>query len=118
MNSKSHTGDFKPGDKLLDTDVVFPELLLNYGKLVAEKSDDLVGKVRNMREAFKGGDFEGILDMFANLDDHLNRTELYIETSENTVHLQLKNCHVSFDVDPHLVEKISDRKLSQSAFDR
>lgn len=118
MNSKSHTGDFKPGDKLLDTDLVFPELLLMYGKNVAEKSDDLVGKVRDLRGAFKGANFNAILDMLTNLDDHLNRTELYIEDTENTVHLQLKNCHVSFDVDPHLVEKISDRKLSQSAFDR
>jgi hypothetical protein len=48
----------------------------------------------------------------------MDATESYIEDVETGMHLQLKNCHVAFDVDPHLVDQVRNRKLSQAAFDR
>ena len=87
-------------------------------KDVSQQSKVLMNRLQLLRNAFKEKNVENIVETFGFLEKNLNEFEANIENVENKMHLQLKNCFVAFDVDPHLVDKISDRKLSQSAYDR
>ena len=84
----------------------------------SEKSKILLSKIQLLRESFKNRNVEKIMAAFGEIEKNLEKFESEIETVENVMHLQLKNCFVAFDIDPHLIEKLSDRKLSQSAYDR
>ena len=118
VNSQSQTGGSKKDDKMLDTSTELPELLLAHAKSVRKESDKLIEKVHLLRSAFKNINMDHILEIFASLEGSMDGTESFIEDVETGMHLQLKNCHVAFDVDPHLVDQVRDRKLSQAAFDR
>ena len=118
MNSQSQTGGFAKDDKMLDTSTELPELLLSHAKSVRVESDRLLEKVHLLRSAFKNSHMDHILEIFISLEGSMDSTESFIEDVETGIHLQLKNCHVAFDVDPHLVDQVSNRKLSQAAFDR
>ena len=118
MNSKSQTGSHTSGDKLLDTNTVLPKLMLDQIKEVSGRSKVLLGFIQLLRESFKNRNLENILAAFTAIEGNLEKFESDIEKVENVMHLQLKNCFVAFDIDPHLIEKLSDRKLSQSAYDR
>lgn len=118
VNSQSQIGGFQKDDRMLDTSTELPELLLAHAKSVRKMSDRLIEKVHLLRTAFKNAKLDHILEIFISLEGSMDSTESYIENVETGMHLQLKNCHVAFDVDPHLVDQVRDRKLSQAAFDR
>jgi hypothetical protein len=103
---------------MLDTTTELPEMLLAHAKSVRQETDRLIEKVHLLRAAFKNSNTDHILEIFRSLEGSMDATESYIEDVETGMHLQLKNCHVAFDVDPHLVDQVSNRKLSQAAFDR
>lgn len=118
MNSRAQKGDFKEGDKVLDTNVDLPAMMMDHLKAITDKSKKLTNDIHHLRDGFKTGKIDQILQILMVLETTVEETEAFIEETESVMHLQLNNCHVSFDVDPHLVDKITDRKLSQSAFDR
>jgi hypothetical protein len=103
---------------MLDTTTELPEMLLAHAKSVRQETDKLIEKVHLLRAAFKNSNTDHILEIFRSLEGSMDATESYIEDVETGMHLQLKNCHVAFDVDPHLVDQVRNRKLSQAAFDR
>lgn len=118
MNSRAQKGDFREGDKLLDTDTDLPAMMMSHLKDITERSRMLTTDIHFLREGFRIGKVSQILELLNSLEGTIEDTEVFIEETETVMHLQLNNCHVSFDVDPHLIDQISDRKLSQSAFDR
>jgi hypothetical protein len=118
VNSRAQTGDFREGDKVLDTDVDLPAMMMGHLKDITERSRTLTIDIHHLREGFRIGKVDQILELLTKLEGTIEGTEGFIEETETVMHLQLNNCHVSFDVDPHLVDQITDRKLSQSAFDR
>ena len=118
VNSKSRTGGHTVGDKVLDTHTELPKLMLDQIKEVSEKSKMLLSRIQLLRESFKNKNVEKIMAAFGEIEKNLEKFESEIENVENVMHLQLKNCFVAFDIDPHLIDKLSDRKLSQSAYDR
>ena len=118
MNSKSATRGHGTEDKLLDTNVVLPEMILTTIKENKVYVEILLSRLTSLNKAFTEKKVNSILDTISFFDAKVDEFESYIEKIETEMHLQLNNCHVAFDVDPHLVEKISNRLLSQSAFDR
>ena len=118
MNSKSATRGHGTEDKLLDTNVVLPEMILTTIKENKVYVEILLSRLTSLNKAFTEKKVNSILDTISFFDTKVDEFESYIEKIETEMHLQLNNCHVAFDVDPHLVEKISNRLLSQSAFDR
>ena len=97
---------------MLDTTTELPELLLAHAKSVRKESDRLLEKVHLLRAAFKNGKLDHILEIFTSLEGSMDSTESYIEDVETGMHLQLKNCHVAFDVDPHLVDQVRSKAQS------
>lgn len=118
VNSRAQKGDFREGDKLLDTDTDLPAMMMSHLKDINAKSTMLTKDIHYLREGFRIGKVVQILELLNSLESTIEDTEVFIEETETVMHLQLNNCHVSFDVDPHLIDQITDRKLSQSAFDR
>ena len=118
VNSRAQTGDFGEGVKLLDTNVDLPAMMMEHLRDITDRSKKLTSDIHFLRDGFRIGKIDQILEVLSNLEEGIDEAELFIEETETVMHLQLNNCHVSFDVDPHLVDQITDRKLSQSAFDR
>jgi hypothetical protein len=103
---------------VLNTDVDLPAMMMGHLKDITERSRKLTMDIHYLREGFRIGKVDQILESLTKLEGAVEGTEVFIEETEAAMHLQLNHCHVSFDVDPHLVDQITDRKLSQSAFDR
>jgi hypothetical protein len=115
VNSKAHS---KKGERMLDMDYGFPDTMRAYYQSVHDRTRKLNAKLDTLRVSFKNMHMESIIGVFMSLELSLVEVEDFMTSTETIIHVQLKNCHVAFDIDPHLVEKFSDRKLSQAAVDR
>eukprot|EP00596_Hydrurales_sp_CCMP1899_P011292 CAMPEP_0119044694 /NCGR_PEP_ID=MMETSP1177-20130426/33679_1 /TAXON_ID=2985 /ORGANISM="Ochromonas sp, Strain CCMP1899" /LENGTH=166 /DNA_ID=CAMNT_0007015203 /DNA_START=105 /DNA_END=605 /DNA_ORIENTATION=- len=104
----------KKGEKMLDPDYRFPDTLRSYYQSVHDRTLKLTVQLDRLRVSFKNMHMESIIGVVMSLELNLVEEEDFMVSIETILHVQLKNCHVVFDINPHQISQVAVDWMSMS----